>query len=223
MSDKKLYAVLTGDVINSSDAKGEEKDKLIQLLKEAFGAITKKSKSKNPSPSFDIFRGDSFQGVLADPAEALKAALIVRTTLIRNHSKNEKTDWDARIAIGVGSIDYLPENISEGDGPAFRNSGPVLDELKGDFKSAITESSGKYNHEFKTYCAFLDAVINKWTPPQAEIVYRLLLNKTKKEIGKDLDISQAAVHYRVKAAGWFAIREFLTRYETVIENIKDPG
>lgn len=223
MSEKKIYAVLTGDVINSSDAKGEEKDKLIHLLKEAFEAVTKKSTAKTSSPSFDIFRGDSFQGVLANPAEALKAALIIRTTLIRNHSKNEKTDWDARIAIGIGSIDYLPENISEGDGPAFRNSGPVLDELKGDYKFAITESSAKYNHEFKTCCAFLDAVINKWTPPQAEMVYQLLLNKTKKEIGKELDISQAAVHYRVKAAGWFAIKEFLTRYETVIENIKDSG
>lgn len=221
MSDKKLYAVLTGDVINSSDIKGEEKDRLIHLLKEAFQVIKKKSTSKKPSPSFDIFRGDSFQGVLADPAEALKAGLIIRTTLIRNHSENEKTDWDARIAIGIGTIDYLPENISEGDGPAFRNSGPVLDELKGDYKFAITESSGRYNHEFKTCCAFLDAVINKWTPPQAEIVYRLLLNKTKKKIGEELDISQAAVHYRVKAAGWFAIKEFLTRYETVIESVKD--
>lgn len=215
MADAKNYVVLTGDIIDSSQVKENEKDKLIDSLKQAFGEIEHK-KNKQPLPSFNIFRGDSFQGVLQNPTGALEAALLIRSSLRKNQPGEQKSDWDARIAIGVGTVDYLPENISEGDGPAYQRSGPVLDELKGDYKCAITVPWEEFNGEFKASCALLDAVINKWTQPQAEIIYMLLKGKTPKKIGKELDISQAAVHYRVKAAGWFAIEELIIRYKNII-------
>lgn len=217
MPDKKIYAVLTGDIVNSSDVDGEKKDLLISSLKEAFQTVVENTKWKKPFPAFDIFRGDSFQGVLPEPADALKAALIIRASLIKQNQSSNETDWDARMAIGIGTIDYLSDNISESDGPAYRNSGPILDDLKGDHKLAITTPDENLNSEFGTSCALLDAVINKWTPAQADIVFRLLQNQSKKKIGKDLDISQAAVHYRVKAAGWFAVEKFLERYQQIME------
>lgn len=217
MPDSKIYAVITGDIIDSSDAKGKHKNMLIQSLKSAFETIGKLIESDSPDASFNIFRGDSFQGVLSHPGDALKAALLIRTSLIRKNISDKDAKWDTRVAIGLGTIDYMAKNISEGDGPAYRNSGPVLDDLKGDYKFAITTPSDEYNNEFKSSCALLDAVINKWTAPQAEIIFRLLQDKTQKEIGKELDISEAAVHYRVKAAGWFAIREFLNRYQEIIK------
>jgi|AntRauTorcE11897_2_1112592.scaffolds.fasta_scaffold10875_2 hypothetical protein len=217
MSNTKIYAVVTGDVIDSSQVKGEAKDKLNESLKEAFRIIKERSKNEESLPSFDIFRGDSFQGVLSHPAEALTAGLLIRASLRKNKADDQKAEWDARIAIGVGTIDYLPENISEGDGPAYQNSGPVLDELKGDNKFAITVPWQPVNDEFKPSCALLDAVINKWTQPQAEIIYMLLQEKTPKKIGEELDISQAAVHYRIKGAGWFAIKKLLSRYKNIIQ------
>jgi len=214
MPGNKNFAVLTGDIIDSSSVEG--KDQLNNELKKAFELIEKKFKSKKFTPSFDIFRGDSFQGVLANPENALRAGLLIRTTLKKNRDGGKKMNWDTRIAIGVGKVDYLPENISEGDGAAYRNSGPMLDKLKGNFKLAITTPSDAMNREMETSCALADAVINKWTPAQAEIVYRLLQKRTQKNIGKELDISEAAVHYRVKAAGWFAIKKFLHRFESLI-------
>ena len=216
MPDKKIYAVLTGDIINSSDIEGEGKDLLIKSLKDAFKTVKKNIKSEKPFPSFNIFRGDSFQGVLPEPSDALKAALLIRTSLIRISTNEKDANWDARVAIGIGAIDYLSENISESDGPAYRNSGPVLDEMKGDNKLAIKTPDQNHNREFSALSALLDAVMNKWTPQQAEIVFRLLQNQPKKKIGKELDISQAAVHYRVKAAGWFAVEEFLDRYQEIM-------
>lgn len=216
MPDKKIYAVLTGDVVNSSDSTGDEKDVLISSIKDAFNTVEKNIKSERPFPAFDIFRGDSFQGVLPHPGDALKAALIIRSSLIKQAENYKEADWDARIAIGIGAIDYLSDNISESDGPAYRNSGPVLDNLKTDNKLAITTPIEEHNNEFSASCALLDAVISKWTPPQAGITLRLLQNQPKKKIGKELDISQAAVHYRVKTAGWFAVEKFLERYQQVM-------
>jgi hypothetical protein len=219
MSDKKNYAVITGDIIDSSEVSGNEKDQLIQSLKEAFDDIQNLLKDNQPLPSFDIFRCDSFQGLLSNPARALRAALFIRAALRKNQPGKQKTNWDTRLSIGVGTVDYLPKTVSEGDGPAYRNSGPVLDGLKGEHKLAIKTHLQTVNEELKTPCALLDAVISKWTQAQAEIVYMLLQNKAPKDIGNILDISRTAVHYRIKGAGWFAIEVFLQRYREIMDEI----
>ncbi|HYW34526.1 MAG TPA: hypothetical protein VE868_03890 [Balneolaceae bacterium] len=218
MIEGKNYAVITGDLVNFSEINTEEKDHLIQALKRTFDGISAYAERENALPSFNIYRGDSFQGVLADPSEALWAGLFIRSSLRKNHTAQQKTDWDARISIGIGTIDYLPETVSEGDGPAYRNSGPGLDELKSSRKFTIKTPWAPINEEFETSCMLLDAVLNKWTSPQAEIVYMLLQKMTPKEIGKELGISQAAIYYRVKGAGWHAIESLLDRYKNVIEN-----
>src|SRR5699024_7336567 len=89
--------------------------------------------------------------------------------------------------------------------------------LKGDPRSAVKTPWNSMNEEFKASCALLDAVIAKWSPQQAEVIAMLLQNQTPKEIGNLLDISQAAVHYRVKGAAWFAIKALVERFETLIE------
>ncbi len=206
------YAVITGDIVKSSQIKGKEKDKLNSSLKEAFDYIEQCSKGENSFPGFEIFRGDSFQGILPDPADALSAAIIIRASLRKEQQDEQKANWDARIAIGTGTVEYLPEKISEGDGPAYQNSGPVLDELKGDYKCAVKTPWPAVNDELKASCALLDAVIAKWTRHQAEIIVMLLQNMSPKNISEQLEISQAAVHYRIKGAGWFAVEALLKRY-----------
>ncbi len=212
------YAVITGDLVESSEKKGEQKDKINAVLRESFENIQKITGKVENLPIFDIFRGDSFQGLLPKPADALKAAILIRATLRKSQSAKAKSNWDARIAIGTGTVEYLPENISEGDGVAYRNSGPVLDNLKGDFRSAIKTPNNEINDELNASSALLDAVIAKWTPHQAEIIVMLLNKLRPKEISKKLEISQAAVHYRVKGAGWFAVEILLKRYEWLMEN-----
>ncbi len=212
------YAVITGDIVESSQAEGVQKDDLNESLKEAFKNINEISKKSETFPNFDIFRGDSFQGLLSDSSDALKAGILIRAMLRKKQPSDVKSSWDARIAIGTGSVDYLPENISEGDGEAFQNSGPVLDNLKGDFRLAVKTPNDEINDELNASCALLDAVIAKWTPNQAEIVIMLLNGMAPKAISKKLGISQAAVHYRVKGAGWFAVEILLKRYETLLED-----
>jgi hypothetical protein len=212
MPDAKNYAVITGDIIDSSEVSGIEKDHLIQSLKEAFDDIQKLLNNDHSISPFDVFRGDSFQGLLSNPSRALRAALFIRAALRKNQPEKQKTDWAARISIGIGTVDYFSKAVSEGDGPAYRNSGPTLDNLKGEHKLAIKTPCQVTNEELKAPCALLDAVINKWTQAQAEIVYMLLQGKAPKDIGSILDISRTAVHYRIKGAGWFAIEIFLQRY-----------
>ena len=74
-----IYAVITGDVVGSSQVEGSEKNRLISSLKDAFNCISKWDDSNNDGlPKFDIFRGDSFQGVLPNIETALKASIFIR-------------------------------------------------------------------------------------------------------------------------------------------------
>lgn len=209
--DNNFYGVITGDIVDSS--KASDAALLLQALGEGFEIV--KNLPGHTDSSFEIFRGDSFQGLLK-PEAALKASIIIRANLRKHQPESEQVYWDARTAIGIGTVDYLPENITEGDGEAFRLSGPNLDSMKGDHRLAIHTTWENLNEELSTEAALLDAVIAKWRPHQAEIVLELLQQRERKEISERLDISQAAVHYRIKNAGWFAVQKLLKRFETVI-------
>lgn len=214
------YAVVTGDIVESSQFKGEQKDALNESLKTAFDEIKRLFKQGDSSPQFNIFRGDSFQGLFVNAENALEAAIFIRAMLRKNQPDEVKSNWDARIAIGTGTVDYLPENITEGDGQAYQNSGPVLDNLKGDFRCAVKTPVNDVNNEFEALSALLDAVIAKWTPNQAETVVMLLQGLTPKQMSEKLDISQAAIHYRIKGAGWFAVEALLKRNRQLMNSNK---
>jgi len=217
MDPNGLYAVITGDVVDSSKARDEHRSLLNEALKQSFKTVTAQyGPGGGKNVSFDIFRGDSFQGVLHDPADALAATLVIRASLRKNQPGESSFTWDARTAVGIGSISYLPEKVTEGDGEAYRRSGPLLDTMKSGERLSIATPWEDVNDEFGSQTALLDAVIAKWTPQQAETVLELLGGRSRKEIARKFDISQAAVHYRIKGAGWFAVEKFLNRYRAVL-------
>jgi hypothetical protein len=232
METGKIYSVLTGDLIGSSRFRIQQREEVLSNLKDSFKEI---SPDIIASP-FVIFRGDSFQGVLARPEEALKAALIIRASLLSKF-KGKRTRLDARIAIGMGTIDYLPlDQVGEGDGEAFRNSGPELDKMKkGEQNITVRTPWAEINEELRTECALLDALIQRWTKEQAEaIIYQIqkeltssMFNDiefqslkqglTQEGIAKILSISQPALSQRLKTGGSWAVQVFLERFKVIIQ------
>lgn len=227
----KTYAVLTGDLIGSSRFKSREREGILLILKDAF----KKIPPDIIASPFVVFRGDSFQGVLSRPGEALKVALIIRASLL-SRFKGKKTRLDARIAIGIGGIDYLPKNkAGEGDGEAFRNSGHELDKMKKEEQNLIIKTPwAEINEELLTECALLDAIIQRWTKEQAEVILYQIQGQlasiakedieplrqrfTQVETARMLDISQSAVFQRLKTGGFRAVQIFLDRFKAIVQN-----
>ena len=216
MADKKIYAVLTGDLVGSSRVKLEkQREEVLSILKDSFDMI------ESPdiiASHFSIHRGDSFQGVLSKPEEALKVAIIIRANLLsKSGVKNNRLD--ARIAIGIGKIDYLPENqVGEGDGEAFRNSGMELDKMKKGARNLTIKTPWlETNKELQTECALFNAIIYKWTKEQAEAIMYQIQGYTQEDISKKLKISQSAVFQRLRTGGVWAVKTFLERYEAIIQ------
>lgn len=213
--DDELFAVLTGDIVGSTKLEDIDHRQLLKVLKSSFEDINL-IVSDFKLGSFEVYRGDSFQGVLKKPKAALKAVVAIRAGL-RKRSKPMNFSIDVRIGVGIGTIDYLPDNRTiEGDGEAFRLSGPALDEMKVDQRLAFRTPWDHINDEINTECALLDAIINKWTPEQAEAVLLQLKGLTQQEAGEELGISQPAVRKRLKRAGGWAIKQLCNRYEAII-------
>ena len=217
MKNNKIYAVLTGDVIGSSRF-DDVRDEMLLSLKDSFENIKKIVASEEYICPFEIYRGDSFQGVISRPEAALLIAIGIRASLLSSFRKNKKR-LDARIAIGIGTIDYLPGDRGlEGTGDAFILSGKTLDNMKKGKQNLIIRTPWpKLNEELQIECSLLDALINRWTYEQSQAVLKQIQGMKQEDIAKELGISQPAVGQRLRTAGAWAYQNFINRYKLIIE------
>src|SRR5690606_29103247 len=217
-----MIAVLTGDIVASR--KTENRAGLTDTLKFIFKNINKTILSQKEG--FEIFRGDSFQGLIREPHKDLLIAVLIRAGLktgqmlhIKEASiKSEKEFYDSRIGIGLGEISYEGKKIIESDGEAFHRSGEILEKLSDtNDRIAINTPWEKINEELKVSTMMADALIKKWTPAAAQaIYYSLLYNSTQKELSERLSISQPAIHKRLAQADASAIKTYIERYEKLV-------
>jgi len=216
-----MVAVLTADLVESSLYEEEVLEKVLNSLKAEFTHIRDNYGEDNVR--LKIYRGDSFQGVIKKPEEALKIALQIKAAVNRIHLKKTKKNKayskiaDFKIAIGIGIQNIEREAISESNGQAFQFSGRTLDEMKTENqKTRLKTELEDVNAEFNTSFFLMDTITDKWSTASAEVVYYLLSGLKEREIATEINISQSAVNQRKKAAGWEAISELLIRYRNVI-------
>ncbi len=220
MTGRRVYAVLTGDLVRSRVIKDACGDECICRLKEVLAEI-----GKDYVAPFSIFRGDSFQGVSSDPGEALRDAVLLRLKLIAGFDRdNSALRLDARVAVGIGTIRYLPADGSagEGDGEAFRLSGLELDAMKKAGRGIIVTTPWEdVNETLSIFCDVVDSIIDGYTKRQAEAVMLTLEGLTQKEIGDRIGTSQSAVSYRLKGTGYDLIQKILEWYRLQIREQLD--
>lgn len=220
MTKRNVYAVLTGDLVRSRDIKDAYGEVCIRRLKDTLAEI-----GKNYTVPFSIFRGDSFQGVSSNPEEALKDAVLLRLKLIAGFDRgNSALRLDARIAVGIGTIRYLPADGSagEGDGEAFRLSGLELDAMKKAGRGIIVTTPWEdLNTTLSIFCDVLDRMIDGYTKRQAEAVMLTLEGLTQTEIGDRIGTSQSAVSYRLKGTDYDIILKILEWYRLQVRERLD--
>lgn len=222
-----LHAVLTGDIVGSSRLSSDERRRLhtrfaenADRLHDSFGdQILHRPK---------IVRGDSWQFAIDQPEKALMIALFFRALI---QISLPGTQVDTRIAIGFGSIDFLPGGeISSGDGEAYRLSGEGLESLQKPFRMGLF-----FPDRFQSLLAgsldvivrLIDREVGKWTQAQAESVSGALLGLTQQSIASEWvqrDISQQAVAQHLERGGWAVIETGLRFFESSLpEALSEPG
>ncbi|MDY3853231.1 MAG: hypothetical protein SO013_10205 [Prevotella sp.] len=206
-----MKAVITGDIINSTSIALNQRAALLQCLE----TILNELRCLSPL-EYEIFRGDSFQIVVEKAESALQIAILIRAGLRHNISQYSHTIWDARLAVGVGDIDFVTNHIVTSDGEAFQYSGRAFDEL-GKNNLIIKTRWENINEELKVSTLFADEIISNWTPAQAYVVYQsLALKKTQKEIASQQQQSAQNISKLSILAKEKLIRTYINRYQNLI-------
>lgn len=217
--DKK-YAVITGDIIGSTKLEPESRRKLFDVMQECSETLRLNYSEVLPY-EIDIFSGDSWQMLIIDPALSLRIALFYRASL---RSMMESHDFDTRMFIGIGPIQFIPENrISSGDGEAFQLSGRNLEGMKKN-RLGIACPDHPYEHELKIVVELIDAIATHWTDRQARAITGALLNLKQSEISKlwDPEITQQSTSEFLDLASWHAVEKGLYYCEHKLKQVNIP-
>ena len=227
-----LHGIITGDIVSSGKIKPGTRKKLFDDINTLLKELKKKWIS-----GYETYRGDSLQCAAKSPEAALRIALIIRSFLKAYVPQYQKpkisrrkklrpvkgyftTEFDIRLAVGIGKADFVNKNkITSSDGEAFRLSGETLDSLnQGTQRLAIKTYNKSFDEQMEPAILLLDALIQKWTQNQAELVLYKLQNRKEDEIASLLNISQSAVNQRTKTAQWYAIEKLIEHFEKTIQS-----
>jgi len=216
----RLYAVLTGDIVDSSKLKERQRVELHKAMVNTSDELRLRFGKIVPL-SVDIYRGDSWQFIVSDPANSLRVGLFYRSYI---RAKMESKKIDTRVAIGIGSIDFLPGNkASRGDGEAFRISGGALEKLSRNRRMIFecSDSIDSLDREaLDVIFQLIDVLARDWTAKQAKTISGALLGLTQEKAASswfEKTISQQAVAQHLDRSGWNAVSSSLEYFETTVK------
>ena len=195
-------AVMTADVVGSRAIPAATLESTLSQL-----AKTIEDKFSQGKKLFEFFRGDSFQA-LVEPVDALKLALLWRSGL---KAIPETPEWDIRIAIGIGAVTHTGSSLASSAGPAFEGSGMLLDKMKesDEARIAFHTEDKLWTSTLNTCSVLAEGLISRWTTAGAETTFQLLMgNETQEVLAGRLCVSQPAIHKRLSAANWTAIKNW---------------
>ncbi len=237
----KIYAVITGDIVESSELSAGARMALFDTMRKIGDELARWLGPEVMPLPLDIFSGDSWQLLLADPSRALDAAVFYRAGLsAAMGAKKSKHKGDTRLSIAIGEIDFVPgHRVSEGEGWAFRESGrPLADKSAAHRMLLRMQYPPHWNlwptpypteamrlRAVKQYLShqdgwqmaviLLDVILQRrLTPARATSIKGALQGLGQREIGEltNPPISQPSVARNLKSIEWETISECLQEF-----------
>lgn len=206
-----MKAVITGDIINSRrGAIGGTLGDLKNVLA-TYG--------KTPQ-TWEIYRGDSFQLLLDNPSESLRAAMNLKASMKVVKSR------DVRMAIGIGTVSYRTERVTESNGDVFIRSGERFEQLRTDrLTLAVSSPWPEWDEEINLYIELALIAMDAWTVASAEYVRMQLTENglNQEEAAIRLGISQSSVSTRKKRSHFDTLAHLERRFQQTLATPPVPG
>lgn len=206
-----MGAVLTGDIVNSTDLTPSQEKALLDELLELF--------LKN----YEFSRGDSFQVYMDNIGDALRMALVCRALAIGLTAKNEAENegkFDIRISIGIGKVNLPIEKLGLAKGDAFLLSGRRLDKIKESKQRLIISCDNEIaDIGLEVMADYLDNIFARMTAKQAELITALLQGITQQQMSVSLNKSKSTISQLANAGRWPEIERLLEQYKLMIEKL----
>lgn len=207
-----MICVLTGDIVRSSDLGNGKLDELMQELDR--GAETIRRWIEPASPRLERFRGDGWQLALTNPAQALRAGLLLRAIV-----KTFDQDADTRIGFGIG-FGTLGAALAESRGSAFEMSGMQLEKIRGPDRWAIDGEfeQGRALPLVRALFSACEGLSSGWTSKQADIFARMAGPEKPKyaEVAETLGVSAQTVQEHFAKAGGRSLLRAIKGFEQAL-------
>lgn len=204
-----IQAVLTGDIVNSTQLPPAGEGKLTALISGLFSGH-----------KFEFYRGDSFQAYLKHPVKALRLALLCRTAAISLSNEDKTVLPDVRVSIGIGKVEAPIRTLKTAKGEAFILSGRQFDEISNNQQRLVMVSSNALANEgLQVIADYLNAIFAMMTNKQAEVIFLLLQGSMQQEVAEKLNKTKSTIHQRVTSGRWPEIEKLLQQYENIINHL----
>ncbi len=188
----KLYAVITGDVIDSKkhpDSLATLKERLSQIR--LSGLYT----------TFYMSRGDELQAVCDNPS--------LLPVIIRN-LRYVCRPLKIRLGIGMGRIDNPSPGQNSWDmtGTAFVLAREALDSIKKSKnpETVLVSEDSFFDRVFNSIYSLIDTIVIGWTPSQWEAIQTYEAERTFIKAAGTLKIAWQNVQKRCQAAKWDVVK-----------------
>lgn len=201
-------AVLTGDLIGSTNAGPEAVDRAIQLLHDAATDFAVIGKVAHPL-KFTRYRGDGWQVALQSGYLSFRL-----TTYLLARLRASNIGLNTRIGIGIGSIaSWGTRDLRNAHGTAFTNSGRALDQLGTSVGLAVLPAADDAQIWLQAGLETLLYLSARWSVEQAqalavsvtrgrfEVDFKLEDTPSLVDLATTLNISRQALSSRLAVAG----------------------
>jgi hypothetical protein len=210
-----IGAVLTGDLIASTDATPKAVDDAMAVLSSAADRVSGWTRT---STLFTRFRGDGWQMFLSSPGLTLRSCLFLVANL-----RAADIGLATRISVGVGGADVDGRrSLAGAHGEAFVLSGHGLDTMT---KAKTLDIAGALDAHGLQAAIFnlAEWQSGRWSREQAEAATLALepgsLSKT--DTAAKLGITRQALQARLNSAGLPALAKALSAFESARYQITD--
>ncbi|WP_031301643.1 hypothetical protein [Sphingobacterium paucimobilis] len=180
-----FYAIITGDIVDS-----RSKD-IREWLPQLESAL------KDCSDRYDIFRGDSFQLMIA-LEKSIESMFYLKSRI------KSMGDLEVRMGLGIGTVDYMDDHIKNSFGDAFVRSGEAFESLHKDL-IAVRSPWADWDELSNIMLNLCVEIANRWTVNMAETVSEALRfpKANQQELAKKLQRKhQSQVSTELTKAGW---------------------
>ncbi len=207
-----LHAVLTGDIINSSELSSDRLEMLPDIISDEIHAVGTSAKDLFIG-FYQIFRGDSWQFITKSPDSVLNVGLSLRGRLRGIHG------MDTRFSIGIGEVNEKRRSGSLANhGECYKLSGKGLDEMSANQTVDIRMGSkieGIQNFATTT-ARLIDAITTNWTEKQAYACALDLCGHSHEISGNVMGITKQAFGKHLAAAKWNLVKGGLDAFREEI-------
>ncbi|MGJ8685551.1 MAG: MarR family transcriptional regulator [Nonlabens sp.] len=200
-----MEVILAGDIIGSQKNKPDDFLSVIEpILKEHC-----------KDGMYQIYRGDSFQGWIKTPELGLSICLKIKAAL------KSKGSLDVRIAIGMGEVNLIDNNIALSTGSALTRSGELLDSLKEVDQNLMVQSNHHLDYYMNTALKMALLYMDQWTQNGAAVIHQTIKNPdaTQTQLGEILGIKQATASRRLERAYWNETQDIIELFKQYYKDI----